>query len=443
MTRQSLDVVTPDGTHIPTGDPKGCSDGGGFRPRARDATITLARPLWSLASKWGGGRAFSYRNCDRRAVVLRHRHARVRRSRHAATPRPCAREFRYKTVVGQRERDPPVGHHAEAAARRSATRSSSQRADAAAELPGAIRRCARDFIDDVFPRNEVISQPYVEYSLFHAAVQDGAQRRRRSSSPRTSGSVRISTSSVCAGARAARLRPQLHAARRIGGRLDVPAGAATASCASRRGAPLRIQEAARHDRQHGDRRGSARRRRRSATCASSAQALVETRWHDTQNALLHDRLRQRPARRITINAVLRRSAASSAQLEARTLPMPTVWVLPRSAASCSTRPAAPRTRSASMQLYHDVGLGVRTLIPQTSRELFRFDLAFPLVREPGQPRHPALHRRVSTRTSAQEPHDEVRRRSTVRPADRPHHSPGAPMRGAERRARAMSGSPIA
>ena len=32
-----------------------------------------------------------------------------------------------------------------------------------------------------------------------------------------------------------------------------------------------------------------------------------------------------------------------------------------------------------MHIFHDVGIGLRTLIPQTSRELFRFDLAFPLV----------------------------------------------------------------
>ena len=32
----------------------------------------------------------------------------------------------------------------------------------------------------------------------------------------------------------------------------------------------------------------------------------------------------------------------------------------------------------TMPLFDDVGAGVRVLIPQTSRELFRFDLAVPL-----------------------------------------------------------------
>jgi len=31
-----------------------------------------------------------------------------------------------------------------------------------------------------------------------------------------------------------------------------------------------------------------------------------------------------------------------------------------------------------MRLHQDIGLGLRMLIPQTSRELFRFDLAMPL-----------------------------------------------------------------
>jgi hypothetical protein len=31
-----------------------------------------------------------------------------------------------------------------------------------------------------------------------------------------------------------------------------------------------------------------------------------------------------------------------------------------------------------LRLHHDVGVGFRMLIPQTSRELFRFDLAFAL-----------------------------------------------------------------
>ena len=41
-----------------------------------------------------------------------------------------------------------------------------------------------------------------------------------------------------------------------------------------------------------------------------------------------------------------------------------------------------------MKLYNDIGIGVRMLIPQTSRELFRFDLAFPLQ---SAPNNPALH----------------------------------------------------
>jgi outer membrane translocation and assembly module TamA len=41
-----------------------------------------------------------------------------------------------------------------------------------------------------------------------------------------------------------------------------------------------------------------------------------------------------------------------------------------------------------MTLYQDVGAGIRMLIPQTSRELFRFDVALPLVAIPGNPVSP-------------------------------------------------------
>jgi outer membrane translocation and assembly module TamA len=41
-----------------------------------------------------------------------------------------------------------------------------------------------------------------------------------------------------------------------------------------------------------------------------------------------------------------------------------------------------------MTLYHDAGIGLRMLIPQTSRELFRFDMALPLRPIPGNPVSP-------------------------------------------------------
>jgi hypothetical protein len=39
----------------------------------------------------------------------------------------------------------------------------------------------------------------------------------------------------------------------------------------------------------------------------------------------------------------------------------------------------------TMRYLHDVGIGMRMLIPQSSRDLFRFDLAFPLATAPGTP----------------------------------------------------------
>ena len=74
---------------------------------------------------------------------------------------------------------------------------------------------------DVFPHNEVISQPFIEYSFFHADVPHAAQRRRRTISPRTSASgptfdVTLAQALSPLGVDAHFTRPSLSA------RLDVP-----------------------------------------------------------------------------------------------------------------------------------------------------------------------------------------------------------------------------
>jgi hypothetical protein len=76
-------------------------------------------------------------------------------------------------------------------------------------------------------------------------------------------------------------------------------------------------------------------------------------------------------------------------IEARSLPFP-VWVL-RAGGVVFYECGSAADSLALMRLYQDVGFGLRLLIPQTSRDLFRFDLAFPLVGAPGWPAgHPHL-----------------------------------------------------
>lgn len=66
----------------------------------------------------------------------------------------------------------------------------------------------------------------------------------------------------------------------------------------------------------------------------------------------------------------------SSQIELRSFPVP-VWVLRVGGVLFYDVGGAADTLG-TLELHHDVGIGLRSLLPQTSRELFRFDLAFPL-----------------------------------------------------------------
>jgi hypothetical protein len=52
---------------VPTTDPDGLQDAGKIRDEGSQATVSLTRTLWSLASRWGGGGEFTYRNAIARS----------------------------------------------------------------------------------------------------------------------------------------------------------------------------------------------------------------------------------------------------------------------------------------------------------------------------------------------------------------------------------------
>lgn len=64
------------------------------------------------------------------------------------------------------------------------------------------------------------------------------------------------------------------------------------------------------------------------------------------------------------------------QAELRTYPIP-IWVF-RAGAVVFYELGGAADTFRELELHHDVGIGLRALTPQTSRELFRFDLAFPM-----------------------------------------------------------------
>jgi hypothetical protein len=112
-----------------------------------------------------------------------------------------------------------------------------------------------------------------------------------------------------------------------------------------------------------------------------AQSTLETRWHDTQN---QDYFigSDSGLRGYNINQFFG-DRRFSGQIEARSIPFP-LWVLRAGGVVFYEAGGAANTLN-DMSVYHDVGFGARVLLVQTSRELFRFDLAFPLLGVPGNP----------------------------------------------------------
>jgi hypothetical protein len=101
---------------------------------------------------------------------------------------------------------------------------------------------------------------------------------------------------------------------------------------------------------------------------------VATRWNDrvTRFYFLGS---DNGLRGFDINQFFGKRLASE-QLELRSTPVP-IWVF-RAGGVLFYEAGGAGDTADEVKLFHDVGFGVRALVPQTSRELFRFDLAFPL-----------------------------------------------------------------
>jgi hypothetical protein len=105
-----------------------------------------------------------------------------------------------------------------------------------------------------------------------------------------------------------------------------------------------------------------------------AESTIGTRWNDTANSFLTIGS-DNGLRGFNINQFAGQRLSGS-QIELRTIPT-AIWVT-RVGGVLFYDVGGAANSFSSMQLHHDVGFGIRTLVPQTSRELFRFDLAFPL-----------------------------------------------------------------
>jgi hypothetical protein len=112
-------------------------------------------------------------------------------------------------------------------------------------------------------------------------------------------------------------------------------------------------------------------------------AELDTEWHNTQNQYYsvgsdsglrgYNIAEFRSAR----DANARRFIG---QLELRTTPWP-IWVFRAGGVAFYEVGGAANTLS-TLGLYNDVGVGLRLLVPQLNRDVFRVDVAFPLQSVP-------------------------------------------------------------
>jgi outer membrane protein assembly factor BamA len=384
LTRKAtkfLSPVTGLQTAVP-GAPQGLQDATTLHSEGADATITLSKPLWSLASTWGWGTSFTYRNAINRSFDGRMDPYDLYVDPDSGVPF----EYRSRTwsvsANGVRQWGTTYKHQVSfgytvSSARASLLDNYSANLDAAALAL---------FEQDVFPRDEVISQPFVGYTVY----QPRYKTIRNVSTYELAEDVQLGPSfsaSVAQGLTA------------LGGDLDFTRPTITAGYIwswlrdgfihpSASGS-LRFQSSAPHDWTTIDNNAAVQLRFATPTIhwfRIVVQGDVATQWHNTQNAY-YAIGSDSGLRGYNLNE-FRSPRNDSSRLakgdaELRTTPVPW-WVL-RLGAVAFYEVGGAADSLQQMKLYNDVGVGVRLLVPQTSRELFRLDIALPLQSAPSNP----------------------------------------------------------
>lgn len=359
------------------GDPHGLQDGGTLHSEGADASISLERPLWSLASKLGGAAAFAWKDSIVRSYTGSHGDPyELFTDPGSGLPYEFRRRTWSLTASMTRQWGAALKHRLSAGYSLSSSQSSL--------LPSFAmfdRQATAVFAADVFPVSELISQPYVEYSLFeprfrtlrNVATFDLAEDVQLG----FSGTVKLGEGLRWLGGDRNFTRPSVL----LGYVVPWSRDGFVSTSAS---ATMRLQSGAAWKSID----NSAIAQIRAVTPSSRwlrvlGQVGVETRWHDTQNqffALGSDT----GLRGYNVNQFRTPRAPSSRRVsglfELRSTPVP--WWLLRVGAVAFYEVGGVGDSLRDIHLFNDVGIGLRALVPQTSRELFRFDLAFPLQSTP-------------------------------------------------------------
>lgn len=333
-----------------------------------DSTITLTRPLWSLASEWAAGASFSHRFAIDRQYLGTHlrdyQYTDMATGMTALFPREYAmRRWGTNAFVTRQwgeelKQQLSFGHSY-----------NSQRPRPLDDFAGdAAQRAA--FIHGVLPVSEVTSTPYVEYAFFtpryrtlrNVTTFDLAEDLRTgpdldvvaSFGLRLLGSDRNfqRLSSGVGWTFPIERDGFFRVATGLGSRYQDGRWIDNTATVSVRGATPPISD----------------------TVRILAQSSLSTRWHDTQNqffVLGSDT----GLRGFNINE-FSGQRYFNLQVEARTLPYP-IWVL-RIGGVVFYDLGGAADSLARMALHQDAGLGLRILIPQTSAQLLKFDVPVPL-----------------------------------------------------------------
>lgn len=348
-----------------------CATSDKFEREGSQSTIAISKPLWSLSSKWGAGASFSHRF----AVNRQFRNFDIDTYDFAGTPEDdrIPRHYRIKRwgvsayatrqLGGKRiKHQLTLGHSVD-----------NLEVFTRGSFPSEEARAA--FIEDVLPRAELTSVASASYGFF---------------TPRYRTLRNISTFDL---AEDARYGPDFDVSIGIG--LEALGSDANFQRASASfgwsfpwcrdglvrpsiGIGGRRQPGVLADSDFIDNSATGGVRVVTPTYGFArvvAQALFATRWNDAQNAF-YTQGSDDGLRGYSINE-FRGQRFVRGNVELRTVPR-ALWVLRYGGVLFYDVGSAADTFK-DMRLFHDVGVGLRVLVPQTSRELFRFDLAFPLV----------------------------------------------------------------
>jgi hypothetical protein len=378
-----FDPITNGFTPFP-GDPQGLEDAHKLHVEGNDANISLSRPLWALASEWGGGATFGYSDSVVRSFTGVHGDP---NELYIDPDSNLPDEYRFKIWSLNAN-----------AVRQWGTRFkqqftlgymlSSQQSSLLPSFANADPVAQAMFAIDVFPRSELISQPYVSYSIFEAryrTVRDiQTYELAEDLQDGVNASATVGQGLTALGGDLNFTRPTLSLGWTFPWCHDgFVRPAATVSMRFEndprliRGSDGLVHDWTTIDNSASASVGAATPRYRLFRIVAHAQ--LDTRWHDTQNSY-YTIGSDSGLRGYLVNQFRTPRTASgrrtSGQIELRTTPIP--WWVFRLGGVAFYEVGGVADSLADMQLYNDVGFGLRFLSPQTSRQLWRFDLAFPL-----------------------------------------------------------------